>query len=115
MLGTLRVLWLQPALGMRYAELAEMPVMLTVIWFAAKHVVHHTGQMHARTFYLACGTLALLLLLAAEFSLAYVLNKQSPIAFVLSRDPVSGSAYAVSLLLFALMPWWLWRQQNARR
>lgn len=40
-LGTIRVLWLLPAVGTRTAELLEMPVMLTVIILSARWVVRH--------------------------------------------------------------------------
>ena len=37
-LGTVRVLWIAPQLGARAAELAEAPVMLVVIYFAARWI-----------------------------------------------------------------------------
>lgn len=37
-LGTVRVFWVAPQLGTRAAELAEAPVMLVVIFFAARWI-----------------------------------------------------------------------------
>lgn len=38
-LGTIRVLSLEPWLGARYAELLEMPIMLAVVYFSARYWV----------------------------------------------------------------------------
>ena len=54
----------------------------------------------------------MLLLVAAELYLAPQLGGQSPAEYVASRDPVSGAAYALSLMLFALMPVLVARNPN---
>ena len=36
--GTVRVMWLVPAVGVRVAELTELPLMLAVVFFAARWV-----------------------------------------------------------------------------
>ena len=41
LLGSIRVLWLVPQLGVKYAELAEMPLMLLAVFFAARWVTKH--------------------------------------------------------------------------
>ncbi len=35
--------------------------------------------------------------------------------YVSSRDPVSGSAYAIALLLFALMPWFVDTRRSRKK
>lgn len=102
-LGPIRVVWLVPALGVRTAELLEMPVMLVVVVVAARWVVRRFAATEARTT-CAIGGLALLALLAAEFGLAFALQGLGPLESVRSRDPVSGAAFAGMLLLFAAMP-----------
>ena len=103
-LGALRVTFLVPRLGERIAELGEMPFMFLVIRLAARFVIRHfalPASMRAR---LGTGLLALVLLLAAEFVLAVVLQNRSLADYIASRDPVSGSIYLAMLVLFALMP-----------
>lgn len=102
-LGVLRVTLVVPWLGVRHAELAEMPLMLIVIVSAAVHVVrrHRLASPGAR---LAAGLCALLLLVGAELALAVALAGRSLSDYIASRDPVAGSVYVVLLIVFALMP-----------
>lgn len=99
----MRVLVLVPRLGVRLAELLEMPLMAVVIVLAARHVVRRWALPTA-TARLLVGGLALALLLAAELTLAALLQGQSPAQWIASRDPVSGRVYFAMLLVYALMP-----------
>lgn len=101
--GVLRVLWLVPQLGTRTAELMEMPLMLAVIYFAARWLLRRHPDWSLFESLLA-GLLALGLLVAAELALAWWLSGQGPLAYAASRDPVSGLAYLAGLLVFALAP-----------
>ncbi len=103
-LGTFRVLLLVPRLGVRVAELLEMPVMLGVIVLAARFVVARFRLARAVPSLLATGALALAFLLAAELGLALALGGGSLRAYLAAKDPVSGAVYAVLLVLFAAMP-----------
>jgi hypothetical protein len=47
---------------------------------------------------------ALALLLCAELAVVFFARGQTLGDYLASRDPVSGSAYAIALLLFAAMP-----------
>ena len=101
-LGPIRVFLVVPQLGARWAELLEMPVMLTVIYFAA-------GNMNRRfpggtAYKLRFGLLALGLVLAAELAVAVFLQGRSIRDAFLDRDPVSGAVYYGSLVFFALAP-----------
>lgn len=101
-LGTIRVLALVPVVGERYAELLEMPLMLTVVFVAARRMrVGRLGRMSER---LAAGLFALVLLLAAEFSLVLWMRGLTIGEYWESRDPVSGGAYLISLLVFGGAP-----------
>jgi hypothetical protein len=112
-LGVFRTIWLVPWIGVRWAELAEIPVMLGVIYWAARWVSRRFRLAeHRRPVQAGAGLVGLLLLVGAELVLALGLGGQSPGEYVESRDPVSGTVYAVSLLLFAAMPALVSRQSQ---
>lgn len=102
--GMIRVPFLVPRLGERYAELLEMPFMAAAIFLAARYVVRKFALPGSLTLRLQVGFAALALSVGAELLLATVLQDRSLAEFIASRDPVSGSVYIVMLLLFALMP-----------
>lgn len=104
-LGAVRVPFIVPRLGERWAELAEMPLMALVIWFAARHVVRRFATPREAGPRLATGAVALVLLMGAELLLSVVLAGRSIGEYLSSRDPVSGTVYLGMLALFALMPW----------
>ena len=103
-LGAIRVPLLVPRLGVRAAELLEMPLMLLAIVWSARWVVRRFALRTPRTC-LAAGGLALAFLVVAELSLAARLGSVSD-AFT-KRDPVSGSVYLAMLGVFALMPYFV--------
>jgi len=103
-LGSIRVPFLVPRLGERFAELLEMPVMFVVIVFAARFITRKFALPTTASARLGAGFLALLLSLCAEFLLAAVLQDRSLGEYIASRDPVSGSVYLAMLGLFAVMP-----------
>jgi hypothetical protein len=105
LLGSIRVPFLVPRLGERVAELLEAPVMLVVIFFASRHVVRRFAVTSLARASLAVGLFALVLLLAAEVSLAVAISGHSVLEYISGRDPVSGSVYLASLLLYAALPW----------
>jgi len=102
LLGVLRVLLVVPHLGVRYAELLELPLMLFVCFLAARFVISRWAPL-SRGQCAAVGAVSLLLLVGAELGL--VLGQGlSPDVYVAGRDPVSGSAYLLSLLAFSALP-----------
>jgi hypothetical protein len=107
--GTVRVVWLVPTVGVRVAELMELPLMLAVVFFAARWVNRRflTERDHAGR--LIVGVAAFALLLLAELILGVTLGGLTPKEVFLNRDPVSGTAYYLSLCVFALTPWCLGR------
>lgn len=108
-LGAIRVPLLVPRLGVRMAELIEMPVMAVVIVLAARFIVRRFALPTTAALRLVVGGAALALLVAAELLLAVALQGQTVAAYIASRDPVSGSVYLLMLGVFALMPWGLAR------
>lgn len=102
-LAFVRLPFLVPRVGVRAAELLEIPVMLAIIFWASRRLVdRHPGLDRASR--LLAGICALVLLVAAELLLAYALGARSPGQYLASRDPVSGSAYLASLLFLAVAP-----------
>jgi hypothetical protein len=102
--GTVRVVWLVPTVGVRVAELTELPLMLAVVFFAALWVNRRflaEGDQPSR---LIVGVTALVLLLLAELILGVMFLGLTPKDVFFSRDPVSGVGYYLSLCVFALMP-----------
>lgn len=103
-LGVVRVPILVPRIGERWAELAEMPVMAAVIFFAAGYLLRHFPEICSPRRSLVTGFLALAFSVAAELGLAVVLQDQTLVEFIGSRDKISGSVYVGLLLVFAVMP-----------
>ncbi len=108
-LGTLRVILLVPNVGARNAELLEIPIMLGAVYFAGRWIAARSEtQQHA----LGVGFLALAMLLVAEIVLAAILFGKSPREALLNKDPISGTAYYLSLLVFAIAPRMLFRSRT---
>lgn len=103
-LGPVRLLWVVPHFGTRMAELMEMPIMIAVIFFAARRIVRHLSLPLTLSSRLGMGFIALGLLLAAEFSLVLWLRGLTISDYFSTRDPVSGAVYYLSLGLLAIMP-----------
>jgi hypothetical protein len=103
-LGVVRVPFLVPRIGERWAELAEMPIMGVTIFLAAGYVLRRFPEIHLRGRALAVGLLALVLAVCAELGLAVFLQSQTLGEYLGSRDKVSGSVYLAMLGAFALMP-----------
>jgi hypothetical protein len=108
-LGVVRTLWLVPAVGARIAELCELPLMMAISVLAAAWVTRRLAVPRHAGPRLAMGGIALALLLAFEFGLVLQLRGVTFAEYFATRDPVSGSAYAMSLVLFGLAPWLLAR------
>ena len=104
LLGSIRVPWLVPRVGMRIAELIEMPIMFVVVLLAARWVVRRYAVPPTATLRFALGVWALGLLLFAEGFLVLGLQGLKISQYLASHDPVSGVAYIAMLGVFAAMP-----------
>jgi len=103
LLGVVRVLVLVPRLGERTSELIEMPFMGAVIYLAARWTVRRMrAPTPARR--AGAGAIALGLLLTAELCMVVFVRHLTVREYLAGRDPVSGTAFAVMLALFAAMP-----------
>lgn len=103
-LGLVRVPFLVPRLGERWAELLEMPFMAAAIFLAAGLVLRRVPGVRSPSRAWVVGLLALGLVLASELALAVVLQDRTLVQYIESRDKVSGSVYLGLLLVFAAMP-----------
>ncbi|MCX9145816.1 hypothetical protein [Erythrobacter sp. WG] len=104
-LGTARVLWIAPALGLVPATLLELPVMLGASWWASGFLLRRHGVSAAGEA-LAMGVLAFALLLAAECGLAGVLSGESPAQWLAGLAQPHAALGLAGQVVFALIPWW---------
>lgn len=100
-LGPIRILFIVPRFGVRIAELMEAPIMLMVIVFAAKCVVHRFNLARAA---LPVGLIALGFMLVFEFTVVITMRGITLAEYFHERDPVSGTVYYLLLVVFAIMP-----------
>jgi hypothetical protein len=104
LLGTIRTLWVVPRVGTRTAELMEMPIMLAVTIVAARWTVLRLSVPMMWSDRLEIGCIALVLMLIAEFGFVLWIRGLSIRDYLATRDPVSGAAYYLLLIMFAVMP-----------
>lgn len=103
-LGTIRTLWAASALGARTAELIEAPIMFGVSLLAARWVVRRLRFPVDWRSRLALGCVALGLMLLVEFTFVLWIRGLTLREYFAHRDPISGSAYFLTLAAFAVMP-----------
>ena len=103
-LGTIRVLFVVPRLGVRVAELLELPLMVLISALTARWTVRVLAVPPMLAARLQMGAVALSVLLAMELALVLWVQGLTLSEAVAARDPVSGIAYLLSLLAFAAMP-----------
>jgi hypothetical protein len=103
-LGAMRVSLLVPWLGVRLAELLEMPWMALAMVLAARFVVRRQLAGCGPVTRAAAGALALAFMVAAELTVGLVLQQRPLRDVLIGRDPVSGVVYLALLLFYALLP-----------
>lgn len=105
LLGPIRVLWLEPRLGVRTAELIEAPFMLLAIVLAGRWVDRRLGDESGAAARLGVGVLAAGLVLGADVGVGVGLRGMSVVDVFTQRDPVSGPVYYALVALTAFAPW----------
>lgn len=105
-LGTVRTLWLAPAVGPLAAVAIELPIMLVLSWLAARMVLRRWPPV-SQGAALATGALAFALLLGAELALALALGGTAR-GWLASLASAPGLLGLAGQAAFALLPWWLW-------
>ena len=114
-LGTIRVVLLVPMLGSRVAELVELPVMLMVVFLAARWLTRRFAVPPDTKSRILMGAVALVLALTLDFTVVLKLRDMTLQQYVDTFDPVAGGAYYAALLVMALMPWLLVRGHGPRK
>ena len=114
LLGTVRVLWVIPRVGLVPATLLELPLILTASWFAAGWLVRRFALSSMREA-LTVGVLAFAILMVAECALASVLNGQSPADWLAGLGQPHALLGMAGQVVFALMPWWRVRAWRSER
>jgi hypothetical protein len=104
-LGTVRVLWVAPAIGLLAATALELPVMLGASWLASGWLIRRFA-LAASGEALAAGALAFALLMAAECMLAVEMMGQTPAEWLAGLAAPHGALGLAGQVVFALMPWW---------
>jgi len=103
-LGAIRTILIVPRIGARKAELMEAPIMVVVTLLAARWTVLLVALPPMLSARLVMGCMALVLMLIAEFGFVLWIRGLSLRKYFATRDPVSGGAYYLLLMVFAVMP-----------
>jgi nitroimidazol reductase NimA-like FMN-containing flavoprotein (pyridoxamine 5'-phosphate oxidase superfamily) len=103
-LGLIRTLLVVPRLGDRMAELIELPVMLMIIFLAAKFIVDRFHLPPSLRYRLGAGVLAFAFGVVFEFGVFLKLRGLTLPEYFQTRDPIAIAAYYLALVLLALMP-----------
>jgi hypothetical protein len=104
LLGPARVVWLEPWLGRALAVLLEAPLLVCAMWFAARAAAQWARVEGGWIRYLAMGVAALVLQQVADLAVGFGLRGMTlPDQFAYFATP-AGAIYAVTLVIFALMP-----------
>jgi hypothetical protein len=104
-LGPIRVLWLEPKIGARAAELVEAPFMLLAIVLAGRWVGRRVRSEGRTMRPLGVGLAAAGLVLAADLAVGVGLRGMTVAQVFTERDPVSGAVYYALVALTAVAPW----------
>lgn len=104
LLGTLRVLLVAPMAGELVAVLVELPFMLAISWLVCRWLIQRFAVPPETGPRFAMGSIAFVLLVAAEACLALTLFGQSFAAFLTGFDHLPGQVGLAGQIAFALMP-----------
>jgi len=108
-LGTVRTLWLAPAVGHLAAVALELPVMLGASWWLARRMAAHR-PLTSRHAALAAGGIAFALLMGLELALGVALFGQSAGEWLAALATPPGALGLAGQALFALMPALVWKR-----
>jgi hypothetical protein len=101
LLGTIRTLWLAPALGQLAAVALELPIMLAISWWWCRRLL--VGQRHPTSRRAMMGGTAFAWLMLAEFGLALAFG-QRPATYAAALLAPPGLLGLAGQLLFAALP-----------
>ncbi len=103
-LASIRELWAVPRFGECIVELLEMPFMLITAYLAACWIVRRFDIPGTPLSRQLVGVVGLCLLLVAELAVVFWVRGLSVGEYIAARDPISGAAYVIALVFFAVMP-----------
>lgn len=104
LLGPLRVLWLEPWFGKTIAVLLEAPLLILAMWFAAPAAARWARLGGGWSRHVVVGVLALALQQAADLAVGFGLRGMTLADQLTYFTTPAGAIYAVTLVVFALMP-----------
>ena len=104
LLGTIRVLWLAPLVGLIPATALEIPVMLGASWIVAGRLMRLFGISGGGRA-LVMGLIAFALVLASECVLAGVLSGQTPTQWLAGLREPHALLGLGGQVVFAAIPW----------
>ena len=104
LLGTIRVLWLAPLVGLIPATALEIPVMLGASWIVSGWLMR-LFEISGGGSALAMGLIAFALLLASECALAGVLSGQTPAQWLAGLREPHALLGLGGQVVFAAIPW----------
>jgi hypothetical protein len=100
--GALRVTLIAPQIGPLAAVALEVPLILGLSWLVAGWVLRRWPLTFRKA--TAMGGLAFILLMLAEFALAYTLSDQDPATYAATFAQAAGALGLAGQLGFALIP-----------
>lgn len=102
-LGTVRTLWVEPALGKTWAVACETPFLIAWMYVSARFALGRLNPARTPRTLIAIGALAAVFQQVAEFGLALLSGQsvEQHLAYLISTP---GLIYLVALVVFALMP-----------
>ncbi len=104
MLGTVRVVWLEPQIGRAAAELCEAPFLLVTIVFASRWVPRVLHLRHDLVSLGLMGLGALAILQGVDLAVGVFLRGITPAEQLANFATAAGLIYAGLLIAFAAMP-----------
>jgi hypothetical protein len=103
-LGTFRVLVLNPLVGEFNATALEIPIMLTVSWFVCRRVMRRFAIPRTMSSGVAVGGLAFALLMIAELGLSVLLFDRTLTQYFDALQSDAGMLGFAAQIAFALFP-----------
>lgn len=112
-LGPARVVWLEPWLGKALAVLLEAPLLIGAMWLAARAAPAWTHVEGGWISFLSIGVIALAFQQVSDLAVGFGLRGMTLADQLAYFVTPAGIIYAVTLIVFALMP--LIRMRRAGR
>lgn len=110
-LGSIRTLLLEPAIGETWAVACEIPILITAMVFAARFVLRRVALERTVVALLAVGVIGLVLQQASEFMLVAA-SGETVAQHIAYLGTVAGRLYLAALGVFVLLPLALGRTQK---